>query len=355
MLSFQIEEQTFFFTFPAGTSRGVLTEKKSWFINISDKNLQFAGMGECSVIEGLTPEFTSDKEYLNLVYKAINYIKNCSLDDLFFQFENKFQNQEIEDFFCANPSIRFGFETAILDLKNQKQGVYFLNDFSFGKRKIPINGLIWMGDEKFMKNQIEEKLKHGFSTLKMKVGSIDFDTELALLKSIRDTFSEKEITLRVDANGAFRNDDAENKLLRLSAYFLHSIEQPLKPGQLEKTKELCQRKIISIALDEELIGVTDKNEKQKLLQYVSPQYIILKPSLHGGIKGVREWIELAEKQSIKWWITSALESNVGLSAICQFTSEYTNDLPQGLGTGSLYSNNIDKGLIVENGFIYNQN
>jgi L-alanine-DL-glutamate epimerase-like enolase superfamily enzyme len=189
----------------------------------------------------------------------------------------------------------------------------------------------------------------------MKVGSIDFETELAILKSIRDTFSEKEITLRVDANGAFRKDDAENKLLRLSEYFLHSIEQPLKPGQLEKTKELCQKNIISIALDEELIGVTDKNEKQKLLRYLNPQYIILKPSLHGGIKGVREWIDLAEKQSIKWWITSALESNVGLSAICQLTSEYTNDLPQGLGTGSLYSNNIDKGLIVENGFIYNQN
>jgi L-alanine-DL-glutamate epimerase-like enolase superfamily enzyme len=352
MLTFQIEEKSFLFNFPAGTSRGILTKKKSWFVSVSSNALPFAGLGECSIISGLSPEYINDFDYYKRIQKAIDYLSLFELNDLFHQFENEFDSREIEVFFNSNPSIRFGFETAFLDLKNQQQGIYFLNDFSHGQRKIPINGLIWMGDEKFMKKQIEEKLNRGFSTLKMKVGSIDFNTELNLIKSIRSSFSDKEITLRVDANGAFSHEDVEDKLIRLSEYSLHSIEQPLSPGNLGYMKELCQKNIIAIALDEELIGITEKDQKQRLLQYVCPQYIILKPSLHGGIKGTREWIGLAEEQSIKWWITSALESNVGLSAICQFTVEFNNSMPQGLGTGSLYSNNIDKGLRVEKGFIF---
>lgn len=352
MLSFEIEEFTFYFNFPAGTSRGILTTKTSWIISIYQSNYELPGVGECSVIEGLSPDYISHKDYVNRIHQAISYIENYSLIDLIFQFENSFYLDEIEDFFGANPSIRFGFEMAVLNLKIQKIGTYFENDFSIGKKKIPINGLIWMGDEKFMQKQLEEKLKNGFSTLKMKVGSIDFDTELALLKSIRNVFSKNEITLRVDANGAFSPENVEEKLLKLSELDIHSIEQPLKPGLLDKTKVLCQKNIVPIALDEELIGVIEKMVKQNLLQSLHPQIIILKPSLHGGIKGVKEWIELAEMEGIQWWMTSALESNIGLSAICQFTAEFKNDLPQGLGTGSLYSNNIDKGLIVEDGYIY---
>ncbi|MFM7667023.1 MAG: o-succinylbenzoate synthase [Bacteroidota bacterium] len=352
MLYFEIEERSFQFNFPAGTSRGVLTTKKSWFIFVTSDDLKQKGVGECSVIEGLTPEFLSDENYKNLILQAIHFIESFTLEDLFFQFENTFLDKNTEEFFTSNPSIRFGFESALLDLKNQKNGIYFENEFSKGLYKIPINGLIWMGDELFMKKQIEEKLANGFSTLKMKVGSIDFETEIEILKSIRSSFSEKEITLRVDANGAFLPENVEEKLQCLKELAIHSIEQPLKPGLINYTKELCKKNIVPIALDEELIGILNYASKQKLLREINPQFIILKPSLHGGIKGVREWISIASELNIAWWMTSALESNIGLSVICQLTAEYKNELPQGLGTGSLYSNNIDKGLRVENGFIY---
>ena len=352
MLSFEVEERVFEFNFPAGTSRGILTTKKSWFITVSSGELIQKGIGECSVIEGLTPEFVSEFQYLQLINQAIKFLESDDLQNVVFQFENKFNSEEIETFFNANPSIRFGFETAFLDLKNQKNGIYFENNFSLGRKKIPINGLIWMGDEFFMKKQIEEKLANGFSTLKMKVGSIDFETEIKLLKLIRSSFSEKEITLRVDANGAFMPENVEDKLKRLAELSIHSIEQPLKPGLIDQTKELCAKNIVPIALDEELIGSFNLESKQNLLQEINPQFIILKPSLHGGVKGVREWISIAHELNISWWMTSALESNVGLTAICQLTAEYKNELPQGLGTGSLYKNNIDKGLKVENGFIY---
>lgn len=352
MLSFEVEERVFEFNFPAGTSRGILTTKKSWFITVSSGELIQKGFGECSVIEGLTPEFVSEFQYLQLINQAIKFLESDDLQNVVLQFENKFTREEIETFFNANPSIRFGFETAFLDLKNQKNGIYFENNFSLGRKKIPINGLIWMGDEFFMKKQIEEKLANGFSTLKMKVGSIDFETEIKLLKLIRSSFSEKEITLRVDANGAFMPENVEDKLKRLAELAIHSIEQPLKPGLINQTKELCAKNIVPIALDEELIGSFNLKSKQKLLQEINPQFIILKPSLHGGVKGVREWISIAHELNISWWMTSALESNVGLSAICQLTAEYKNELPQGLGTGSLYTNNIEKGLKVENGFIY---
>ena len=352
MLSFEVEERVFEFNFPAGTSRGILTTKKSWFITVSSGELIQKGIGECSVIEGLTPEFVSEFQYLQLINQAIKFLESDDLQNVVLQFENKFTREEIETSFNADSSMRFGFETAFLDLKNQKNGIYFENNFSLGRKKIPINGLIWMGDEFFMKKQIEEKLANGFSTLKMKVGSIDFETEIKLLKLIRSSFSEKEITLRVDANGAFMPENVEDKLKRLAELAIHSIEQPLKPGLINQTKELCAKNIVPIALDEELIGSFNLKSKQKLLQEINPQFIILKPSLHGGVKGVREWISIAHELNISWWMTSALESNVGLSAICQLTAEYKNELPQGLGTGSLYTNNIEKGLKVENGFIY---
>jgi L-alanine-DL-glutamate epimerase-like enolase superfamily enzyme len=209
-----------------------------------------------------------------------------------------------------------------------------------------------MGDPQFMQDQIEEKIEAGFSTIKMKIGAIDFDSEIKLLEGIRSNYSPEEITLRVDANGAFTPEDALSKLERLSELAIHSIEQPIKAGQWNEMAALCSSTPLPIALDEELIGINKSSEKVNLIQTIQPQYIILKPSLHGGLSGTREWIEIAESNNIPWWITSALESNIGLKAICQFTAEFDNNLPQGLGTGSLYVDNSTSRLKVEQGTIF---
>ena len=208
-----------------------------------------------------------------------------------------------------------------------------------------------MGDPDFMQQQIEEKLTQGFKTIKLKIGAIDFESELQLLRSIRARYSKDEITLRVDANGAFGTDEALSKLTELSKLDIHSIEQPIRQGQFSEMRKLCDQTPLPIALDEELIGVHHTDQKIELLDTIRPQYIILKPSLHGGIEGTQEWIRLAEERNIPWWITSALESNIGLNAICQLTAEYSNELPQGLGTGSLYTDNIPSNLQVQKGTI----
>ena len=225
----------------------------------------------------------------------------------------------------------------------------FPSEFTKGNQKISINGLIWMGDTSFMQQQIKEKLQQGFTTIKMKIGAIDFDTEINLLKSIRKEFSSKEIELRVDANGAFTSANALEKLQRLSALELHSIEQPIKQGQWQEMASLCEKTPLPIALDEELIGVFSSEEKEKCIQTIQPQFIILKPSLIGGFKGSKEWISIAKKYNADNWITSALESNVGLNAIAQFTHTLQNKLPQGLGTGGLFTNNFESPLEVLNG------
>ncbi|MDA9275143.1 o-succinylbenzoate synthase [Crocinitomicaceae bacterium] len=249
------------------------------------------------------------------------------------------------------PSIKFGVETALLDLENGGTGNYFNNAFTSGQKQIPINGLVWMGDPQFMQDQIEEKIEAGFSTIKMKIGAIDFNSEIRLLQGIRSKYSPEQITLRVDANGAFIPKEALNKLERLSELAIHSIEQPIKAGQWKEMSTLCSSTQLPIALDEELIGINLLSEKLDLIQTIQPHYIILKPSLHGGLSGTREWIEIAESNNIPWWITSALESNIGLKAICQFTAEFENHLPQGLGTGSLYTDNVESDLLVERGCI----
>jgi o-succinylbenzoate synthase len=324
-------KKTFHFKRPSGTSRGVLTKKHAWFIELwEESNPEIIGVGECSIIPGLSPDFSDFETY------EAKIAETCS-------------NLDID---LSNwPSIKFGLETALLDLKNGGRGIIFPNDFTAGTKSIPINGLIWMGEPAFMQEQIEEKLKQGFKTIKLKIGAIDFDSEIELLKSIRDRYSKDEITLRVDANGAFSPDEALNKLQRLSELDIHSIEQPIKQGQFEEMKKLCSETPLDIALDEEMIGVNRTEDKIELLDFIQPQYIILKPSLHGGIEGTKEWISLAEESNIPWWITSALESNVGLNAICQLTAEYSNDLPQGLGTGSLYTDNIPSNLQVKKGTI----
>jgi o-succinylbenzoate synthase len=250
------------------------------------------------------------------------------------------------------PSIQFGLEQAFLSLQSSSKFELFPSNFTRGKQAISINGLVWMGDEAFMKTQIKEKIEAGFSCIKMKIGAIDFETELDLLTSIRKEFSSKDIELRVDANGGFHPQEALEKLKRLSALEIHSIEQPIRQGQFEEMARLCEKTPVPIALDEELIGVFSVTEKKELLQTIQPQYIILKPSFIGGFQGSDEWISLAEKQDVRWWVTSALESNVGLNAIAQWTFTLQNPLPQGLGTGGLYTNNFESPLEVKNGKLH---
>lgn len=329
------EKKVFHFKRPSGTSRGILTEKKCWLLSIYDSsNPAIKGVGECSIIEGLSPDFENDEQYEAILEALVN-------------------DPELD--LSNYPSIKFGMESALLDLKHGGNQMYFDNDFANGKQKIPINGLVWMGDEVFMQEQIAEKLAQGFKTIKMKIGAIDLETELRLLSAIRNKYSREEITLRVDANGAFQPEDAMIVLAKLNELEIHSIEQPIKPGQWNEMSKLCLSTPTPIALDEELIGINNAQRKIELLETIRPQFIILKPSLHGGISGAKEWITLAEKRSIPWWMTSALESNIGLKAIAQLTAEYNVSLPQGLGTGSLYTDNIPSNLVVENGFIYQKN
>lgn len=313
--------------------------KKSWILVLENDGIK--GKGEISIIEDLSPEFTDQTSFENKIHYFCNLL--IQQEDIEIQ-----ALEGIKEY----PSILFGLESAMLDLKNGGRSIYFQNEFAIGEKQIPINGLVWMGDEVSMREQISQKLEQGFTTIKMKIGAIDLETELNLLSTIRQSYSAKEITLRVDANGAFTSTEAKNVLHQLAELEIHSIEQPIKAGNWIAMKELCAYTPTPIALDEELIGIWDRKRKIELLETIRPQFIILKPSLHGGISGTKEWIELAIERKIDWWMTSALESNIGLNVICQLTAEYDNSLPQGLGTGSLYSNNIESKLVVEGGFIY---
>lgn len=316
---------------PGGTSRGILRQKETYFLII--RSAARIGVGECGLFRGLSYDDRPDYEdTLQWLCTNINADQEWLLEKL-------------KEF----PSIQFGLEQALLSLKSYNQYELFPSDFSVGLDRISINGLIWMGEASFMNEQISNKLKEGFTTLKMKIGAIDFNTELDILKQIRNEYDPSELELRVDANGAFSVEEAKSKLEELAVFGIHSIEQPIKAGQIESMSELCVSSPIPIALDEELIGVVDKDHKEALLRSINPQYIILKPSLVGGFHGSREWIELAEELGIGWWITSALESNIGLNAIAQFTYSLNSQMPQGLGTGALFSNNIDAPLFVSRG------
>jgi o-succinylbenzoate synthase len=319
---------------PSGTSRGVMTTKETWFISLDKEEKK--GIGECGILRGLSIDDRPDYEQkIKWVCENIN----LGLEVLYI---------ELEEF----PSIQFGLETAFKSLESSDQFHLFPSAFTKGFDSIPINGLVWMGREDFMRTQIKEKIEAGFDCIKLKIGAIDFQTELDILKSIRKEFSVSDIELRVDANGAFSPENALEKLKRLSEYQLHSIEQPIKPKQFEAMAGLCERTPLPIALDEELIGVFADEEKRKLLQTIKPQYIILKPSLVGGFSGSQDWIDLVDDLNIKWWITSALESNVGLNAIAQWTYMLNNSMPQGLGTGSLFTNNFLSPLTVKSGTLY---
>jgi o-succinylbenzoate synthase len=315
----------------SGTSRGVLRQKDTWFLKIEDG--QRFGIGECGMFRGLSaddrPDFETKLQW--------------TCDNIHLGLENLLET------LIEFPSIQFGLEMAFQSLESETPFLLFPSEFTKHKEAIDINGLIWMGSEAFMKQQIQDKIEAGFSCIKMKIGAIDFDTEINLLKSIRKEFSVKDIELRVDANGAFAPTEALEKLKILSDLELHSIEQPIKQGQIEAMASLCEQTPLPIALDEELIGVFDVTKQQELLQTINPQYIILKPTLVGGFGGSKAWIDMAESQNIGWWITSALESNIGLNAIAQWTYTLKSKMPQGLGTGSLFTNNFDSPLQVKNG------
>ncbi|MBO3098185.1 o-succinylbenzoate synthase [Gelidibacter pelagius] len=331
------QKHTLNFKQASGTSRGILKTKDTWFIMIASEGKK--GIGECGMFRGLSVDDRPDFEsVLSWVCKNIFLGKDVLLSKL----------QEF-------PSIQFGLEMAFLDFESETDFELFPSKFTNGDDAIPINGLIWMGSEAFMREQITSKIDEGFTCIKLKIGAIDFQTELDLLKSIRTHFSATDIELRVDANGAFSPDEALEKLKRLSDYHLHSIEQPIRQGQVEEMARLCQTTPLDIALDEELIGIFDLSDKYDLLQTIKPQYIILKPTLVGGFHGSNSWIEAAKDGKIDYWITSALESNVGLNAIAQWTYTLQNDRPQGLGTGSLFANNIASPLEVKNGTLqYNK-
>ncbi|WP_242204748.1 o-succinylbenzoate synthase [Aestuariivivens insulae] len=331
------EKYTLEFKQPSGTSRGILRTKDTYFLMLNEGN-KF-GVGECGLFRGLSADDRPD--YEEKLRWACNNI-GLGLENLLTEL-------------VGLPSIQFGLETAFKSLEANSPFNLFPSGFTRGTDAIPINGLIWMGSEAFMKQQIKEKIEAGFTCIKMKIGAIDFQTEINLIKSIRKTFTSKNIELRVDANGAFSPGEALEKLKRLSDYDLHSIEQPIKQGQWQEMVKLCEETPLPIALDEELIGIFAVTKRKALLQTINPQYIILKPSLVGGFGGSDLWIELAEQQDIGWWITSALESNVGLNAIAQYTYTKNSKLPQGLGTGGLFTNNFKSPLEVEKGTLkYNK-
>jgi o-succinylbenzoate synthase len=319
---------------PSGTSRGVMTEKETWFIVLEQEGKK--GIGECGILRGLSVDDRPDyEEKLQWTCDNIHLGQN-----------------QLWEALIEFPSIQFGVEMAFQSLVGETPFLLFPSDFTNGTKSILINGLVWMGEESFMKQQIEEKLAQGFRCIKLKIGAIDFDKELQLLRFIREHFTPEQVEIRVDANGAFDENIALYKLTQLSEFKLHSIEQPIGKNHTDRMAELCKITPFPIALDEELIGVFTLIEKEQLLKKIKPQYIILKPSFVGGFRGTQEWISLAEKHKIGWWITSALESNIGLNAIAQWTFLQHNSMPQGLGTGALYTNNFDCPLEVLQGQLW---
>jgi o-succinylbenzoate synthase len=320
------------FKVPSGTSRGVLTTKRSYFILIKDTHSGKIGYGECGVLASLSIDYLP--AYEQCLRKLCANINDVTPDQ-----------------FIAFPSIRFGLEMALLSLSQEDPFILFPSKFTTGESTMEINGLIWMGDFDYMSQQIKTKIEEGYSCIKLKIGAINFDQELKLIKQIRKEYSKNDIEIRVDANGGFNQENALHKLHQLSELQIHSIEQPIAQGQWNMMSKLCKESPLPIALDEELIGVHDANTQSELLDIIKPHYLIFKPSLLGGFAATNQWIKKCEARGIKWWITSALESNIGLSAITQFTYTLNNPLPQGLGTGQLYTNNITSPLEISKGRI----
>lgn len=319
---------------PAGTSRGIMTEHPVWYLKISKAyDPQTFGIGEFAPLPGLSPDALTGLHKLEEVAENI------------FDYERLLQELD------AYPAVSFALQTALLDLHNGGNRLLFPSKFTDGNELIRINGLIWMGDPQFMIDQVNEKMNQGFRCLKLKVGAMHFKQELAILRDIRETFGYEDLEIRLDANGAFHPDDVLEKLEQLAEFDIHSIEQPIRAGIWDEMADLTAASPIAIALDEELIGLHLRHEREEMLDTILPNYIILKPSLIGGFSGTQDWIEIAAERSIDWWITSALESNIGLNAIAQYTFTQQNPMPQGLGTGRIYKNNIHSPLTMEGEFL----
>ena len=332
MMAYQtrIIKKRLHFKQPAGTSRGIYTVRNVWYVLLADTGTHVYGVGECAPLPALSCDDVPG--YDEILANACKRLEETGEID--------------REALLPYPSILFGLETALQHLRARSLRLWD-TPFGAGKAGIPINGLIWMGSFDEMYRRIEEKMRNGFRCIKLKIGAIDFEKELELLAHIRQHFTPEEIVLRVDANGAFSPAEAPGKLQRLSGFHLHSIEQPIRAGQWEEMAELCASSPLPVGLDEELIGVNRREQKIELLEKIRPRYIILKPSLHGGISGSKEWIELAEERGIGFWITSALESNVGLNAIAQWCATLQPSSPQGLGTGLLFTDNIDFPLSIQ--------
>jgi len=332
MLQHSIQKHTLHFKQPSGTSRGVLRTKDSWYIKLWDPSAaSTVGIGECSIINGLSPD-------------PIDLLED-TLHDL--MWTDSGLSSHGENIIRKFPAIQFAVEMARIDLEQGGRRILFPSTFTEGDTHIDINGLIWMGDRQFMKDQIRTKIDQGYRCVKMKIGAIDFQSELDILNGIRSEFSQDDIELRVDANGAFSSKEALDKLQCLAKYDLHSIEQPIRQGQIESLARICASTPLPIALDEELLNVYDRASREALLSEIKPHYIILKPSLVGGFANAHQWIEIAETNNVGWWITSALESNIGLNAIAQWTATLGSPMFQGLGTGQLFTNNIKAPLRLD--------
>ena len=314
---------------PAGTSRGVLKTKPCWYLILRD-DLGNTGYGEVSLIPGLSLEDPDELEIrLDHICKLISRGEMSPDQSL-----------------PALPGIRFALETARADLQSGGKQVLFPSDFTRGLEGIPINGLIWMGDRESMLRQIEEKIQLGFRVLKMKVGALEHRVELEVVGSIRERFGPADLELRLDANGAWSEEEALQKIGQFAAHGIHSLEQPVPAGNPESMARTCRGSEIPVALDEELIGVLEPEKKRALIETIRPTYLILKPGLLGGFRACEEWIGLAGELDTGWWITSALESDLGLNAIAQWTYSLGLDLPQGLGTGQLFTNNLPSPLTI---------
>ena len=333
MYTYSLQKHELKFKVPAKTSRNTFTTRTIFLITLKDIKKGKQGIGEASPLSLLSLDDVPNYQLI-LEKKLDEFCQVGSLDQLSL---------------AAYPSIRFGIETALLNMSADSEGVIFNTDFTARKKAIPVNGLVWMNDSPTMYKEAIEKIQAGFNVIKIKVGALDFDEECRLLEKIRKQFSAFKITLRVDANGAFDSEDALEKLNELKRFELHSIEQPIAAGQWDWMQKFCAESPVDIALDEELIGVNVFEQADKMIKHIKPSYLILKPNLVGGLSISDQWITFAHKHHVGWWATSALESNVGLNAIAQWVSTYQNPLHQGLGTGSLFSNNFSSRLKMEQG------
>jgi o-succinylbenzoate synthase len=335
-IDFEIIPYRLVFNKPARTSRDVLNERAIFFVKVFFKeSSNVFGIGECAPIYGLNPE--KEDEVVKLLQSALSEIK---------------KSRKCDPKLISLPAIRFAIETAMLDL--MQGGQRFLFGEVAPTSQFPINGLVWMNTYETMLEEAIQKVESGFEVIKLKIGGIDFQMELMILQKLRELYSDR-ISIRLDANGAFSVEEAMTKLERLSEYRIHSIEQPIRAGQWDEMARLCRTSPIPIALDEELIGIDSVEQKKELIQQILPQYIILKPTLHGGFVGCDEWIDIAGSNQVKWWATSALESNIGLNAIAQWLAVKSPKIEQGLGTGSLYLNNLNPAWVVEKGFLKFEN